>query len=100
MSSQLIGTLYTLSIYLSAPKQLRRHLPNPFRELPCIIELSSVQPGPILPTKERERTQQEETLYCVLGWGGGEGVYYILIEMTQLTIRLGAKYFWCFLERK
>ena len=32
MSSQLFVTLYTLSIYPFAHKQLRRHLPNPFRE--------------------------------------------------------------------
>ena len=36
MSSQLSVTLYTQSIYPSAHKQLRRHLPNPFREFPCI----------------------------------------------------------------
>ena len=36
MSSQLFVSLYTLSIYPSAHKQLRRHLPNPFREFPCI----------------------------------------------------------------
>ena len=33
MSSQLFVTLYTLSIYTSAQKQLSRHLPNLFREL-------------------------------------------------------------------
>ena len=32
MSSQLLVTLYSLSIYPSAHKQLRRHLPNPFCE--------------------------------------------------------------------
>ena len=31
ISSQLFATLYTLDIYPSAHKQLRRHLPNPFR---------------------------------------------------------------------
>ena len=35
MSSQMFVTLYTLSIYPSAHKQLRRHLPNLFREFPC-----------------------------------------------------------------
>ena len=34
--SQLFVTLLTISIYPSANKQLRRHLPNSFRELPCI----------------------------------------------------------------
>ena len=36
MSSQLFVTLYTLSIYPSTQRQLRRHLPNPSREFPCI----------------------------------------------------------------
>ena len=36
MSSQLSVTLHTLYIYPSARKQLRRHLQNPFREVPCI----------------------------------------------------------------
>ena len=36
MTSQLFVTLYTLSIHPSAHKLLRRHLPNPFREFPCI----------------------------------------------------------------
>ena len=36
VSSLLCVTLYTLSIYPSANKQLRRHLPNPFCKFPCI----------------------------------------------------------------
>ena len=32
-----VFTLYTLSIYLSAHKQLRRHLPSPFREFSWLI---------------------------------------------------------------
>ena len=36
MSSRLFVTLYTLSIYLSAHKQLRQYLPNPLHEFPCI----------------------------------------------------------------
>ena len=38
ISSQLFVTLhiYTVSIYPSAHKLLRRHLPNPSREFPCI----------------------------------------------------------------
>ena len=36
MSSQLFVTLFTLSIYQSAHKQLKRNLPNPFREFSCI----------------------------------------------------------------
>ena len=36
MSSNLFVLLYTPSIYPSAHKQLRRHIPNPFREFPCI----------------------------------------------------------------
>ena len=36
LSSQLLVTLYTLSIYPSAHKQLRRHPSNPFCEFPCI----------------------------------------------------------------
>jgi hypothetical protein len=39
MSSYLCVTLYTLSIYPSAHKPLRRHIPNPFREFPCIYIL-------------------------------------------------------------
>ena len=31
-------TIYTLSIYPSAYKQLRRHLPNPFRVFSCITK--------------------------------------------------------------
>ena len=37
MSSYLFVTLYTLFIYPSAHKQLRRHLSNPFRKVPCTI---------------------------------------------------------------
>ena len=37
MSPQLYVTLYTLSIYTSAHKQLRQHLLNPFYEIPCIL---------------------------------------------------------------
>ena len=37
MSSQLFVTIYTLYINLSAHKQFRRHLPNHFREFPCIL---------------------------------------------------------------
>ena len=36
MSSQLFVTQYSIyAIYPSAHKQLRQHLPNPFREFPC-----------------------------------------------------------------
>ena len=35
MSSQLFVTQFTLSIYPSANKQLKRHFPTPFREFPC-----------------------------------------------------------------
>ena len=38
-SFQLFVPLYTLPNYPFAHKQLRRHLPNPFREFPCIIML-------------------------------------------------------------
>ena len=34
--SCLLHYIYTVSIYPSAHKLLRRHLPNPFREFPCI----------------------------------------------------------------
>ena len=37
MSSHLFVTLYTLSTYPSAHKELRRHLQNPFRKFPCSI---------------------------------------------------------------
>ena len=40
--SQVFVTLYTLSIYPSAHKELRRHLPNLFREFPCMYIVSSV----------------------------------------------------------
>ena len=36
ISSKLFVTLYTLSIYASAHKQLRRHLQNSFREFPFL----------------------------------------------------------------
>ena len=36
MSYKLFITIYTLSVYSSAHKQMRRHLLNPFREFPCI----------------------------------------------------------------
>ena len=39
MSSQLFITPYTLSIYLSAHKQLIRQLPNPLREFLCITSI-------------------------------------------------------------
>ena len=44
ISDQLFVTLYRLSIY---HKQLRRHHPNPFRELPCIIIVIHVQFIPV-----------------------------------------------------
>ena len=37
MLSQLYVTLYALSTYPSAHKELRRHLQNPFRKFPCSI---------------------------------------------------------------
>ena len=43
MQSQLFVTLYTLSIYPSAQKQLRRHLPNHFREFPCTTQLRDIK---------------------------------------------------------
>ena len=39
MSSLRFVTLYTLSSYPSAHKQLRRYLPNPFREFPSWISI-------------------------------------------------------------
>ena len=36
MSFQLFVRLYTLSIYSSTHILMRQHLPNPFREFPCI----------------------------------------------------------------
>ena len=38
MSPQVFVILYTLYIYPSAHKQLRRHIPNPFREFPYISD--------------------------------------------------------------
>ena len=40
MSSQLFVIPNKLSIYPSAHKQLRRHLPNPLREFPCILRIN------------------------------------------------------------
>ena len=42
-SSQLFDTLYTLSINPYTHKQLRRHLPNPFRKFPCSTIVYHIQ---------------------------------------------------------
>ena len=42
MSSQLFVTLYTLSIYPSAHKQLRWRLPTTFQEFPCKLSICKV----------------------------------------------------------
>ena len=54
--SILLNYICTLSIYSSAHKQLRRHLPNPFREFSCTCSHCSIN-----------------NLYIYLTWSSGRG---------------------------
>ena len=69
MSSQLLVTIYTLSTYPSAHKQLRRHLPNPFCEFPYFQKF-------FLPV-DFDILQSQKLFFPKIGGGGDKSSLYL-----------------------